>query len=270
MAKSRILSVGKTPLVPMLGYEDVFIKREECEPFGTHKDLLNEVGIKYACRKGAHHVVCITAGNRGFSLARLAEGTGIQVSCIVDTTTDPFIIAQLRLAGAGVHVEDLSQGLSSEEIIDCCRTRRKEMIIDVTHGFERRAYAPIIKKIRHVRPRSVLFPIGDGGLGIGLHHGLEDFDLDAQLWGVMVSSRESIADKLRPGPSTNRRTIKELLRDGHRLITLKEEDVRRGMELVPKGIAAEPSSAVVYAVLEKYRKQLGRTVVINTGSCLTA
>jgi len=76
---------GNTPLIKIeklckrFGLDNLFIKDESKNPFGTFKDRRSEFIIQRGVREHVDKFVIITSGNAGYSLVKFAEGTGIKI-----------------------------------------------------------------------------------------------------------------------------------------------------------------------------------------------
>ncbi|MBI1813248.1 PLP-dependent lyase/thiolase [Candidatus Peregrinibacteria bacterium] len=259
-----------TPLTPLPSDPRIFVKREDQNPCGTHKDRRNALAVQRALDAAIHMLVTITSGNQGCSLKFLAEGTGIRVVNIIDAHVDPAIEQALVQAGSAVRRASLSRELSSEEIIALARRNCSERIMDVTHGYED-AFISIIEELQSLCPDVIVAPVGSGELFVGLHQGIELYGLPTSLIGVGVrATRNSIADKLPARWTPYRDQIQSILRDPrHRLLRLTEAEVRTCVERArEEGIPMEPSAAVVLGAIDRLPEDARNVVLINTGKGL--
>ena len=78
-----------TPLIRIDKLSELFdipnllIKDESYLPYGTHKDRRSEVIINVALEQKVDKLVCLTAGNAGYSLSRYAARAGIDYTSLV-------------------------------------------------------------------------------------------------------------------------------------------------------------------------------------------
>lgn len=69
----------------------VYLFDESRNTHGTIKDRRSRVIIEEAQRLHVDKLVLITSGNSGYSLAKMARGTGIKVVCVVSRRLDETI-----------------------------------------------------------------------------------------------------------------------------------------------------------------------------------
>lgn len=274
-------SIGHTPLVPLLELAGgpleatVLIKDESANPTGTHKDRKSAWIVERALQEKIDTLAMITSGNGGYSLARMAEQTGLRVATIISDQTRPSIEHALRAAGAEVYRLDLRIPLSSDNVLEIVRQRENEKIWDVSNDQEA-AYKSIIHEIAHEIPDLVVAPLGSGELYMGLHLGMKECDSDATLIGVEVDHPVSKADKLVAHHGPMRMRIMHMqIEDACRNNVGKrgrwgvlESEIDWCIAHAPPGLMAEPSALVVFAVMERLRASMGKTVLINTGQGL--
>jgi threonine dehydratase len=249
--------------------QTVWVKREDLQPTGTHKHRKGVLAVAEAVRDGTNVLAMITEGNTGVAAAFCAQGTAIQVRTLVRRGIAPGIIAALRDAGASVQETDLHLRFTEEEVIARVRTNPDERIRDVTNGFEH-AYRDLVRELLELRPDEVVCPVG-GELYMGVHQALRESGSSAALTGVTVRNMESIADKLPDVFSVYRSRIETLCAGDptRRLLTLDEEEVHEAMRLVPEGMRAEPSAAVVFQTMHRLVEPGKRLILINTGYGVT-
>jgi len=207
----------------------------------------------------------ITSGNTGYSLSRFAEGTNIKVVSVVDRNISYNIRKQLEKYCYRVIEVDLSEKiLRPEDIISMARESDNEVIWNVSNGFEK-AYESIIQEIKPHELDWLLVPVGGGEAFVGLHNELKRYGMKTRLVGVGVK-RPSIADKLYAKWSPYTAKIEGILKEGHQLIRLSEEQVKDAYEKVKDIISCEPSASVPFGVLPMLdldRKD--KVIVINSG-----
>lgn len=266
--------MGNTPLIRLERWNDissdvsVHVKDESANPIShTHKDRRSTLIVQEAIARGVDTLALITAGNAGYSLATLAQGTRLKVVSIVKPTLAPSIRTALQAAGAEVKDIDLSQKVESGEVIELARSRTDEMIWDVSNGFVE-AYTAVLDEMTDDIPDTIVTPVGSGELFLGLHLGIETRKLPTRLVGVGVTSPQSKADKLYATWTPSHNAIEEIATGQHELIQLTEEEVQWCIEHAPEGLAAEPSALVVFGALRRIRDRVRNVVLINTGSGL--
>ena len=217
----------------------------------------------------------ITSGNAGYSLARLAEGTGIRVVCIIDKTVEPHIKEHLKKLCRIIEA-DLSQKIfQNEDVYALARETSKEVIWDVTNGYHA-AFRSIIKEIKKEEPDWLITPVGSGEAYVGLYEGMKKYKMKTKLVGVGVHQLQdhrlelrkdpSIADKLYTPYTPYKRRIEAILKEGQFYIQLSERQISDAYEKVSDIISCEPSSATVFAALLRIDiKKDSKVIVINSG-----
>lgn len=275
---STFSRVGNTPLIRLkeLGgtilTAEVHIKDESVNPTGTHKDRKSAFLLQKALEEDIDTLAILTSGNAGYSLATLAQDTGIEVVTIVANDVRPKISSALASVGARVVQADLSQPLSSEHLCDLARTSRRQKIWDVTNG-GRKAYADLYAEIAQENAGIILCPIGSGELYMGMCDSVEESGAHTIVIGVhpFHHNQNSKADKLTSGHLP---TQTDILRSqlsgrnaiGHARHDVSEDDIRWCIDHAPEFLTAEPSALVS---LDPIRKYLGSThekiIMISTG-----
>jgi len=264
---------GKTPLrkINSLGkrynVQNIFIKDESKNPFGTFKDRVSEFIINKAVNERVDKLVLITAGNAGYSLSQFAKGTRIKVICVIDKTVEAAAKQKLRTTAYKVIEVNLSKGiLKPEQVISLARENDTEVIWDVTNGYHE-AYESIIKEIKGKKPDYIVVPVGSGGAFVGLYNGIKKYNLKTKLIGIGVKEKyHSFADKLWTPWTPYQSKIKAIVKMGHKYIELSEGEVKRAYEGFKDIVPCEPSSTVVFAVFSKLTfNKYNRIILINSG-----
>jgi threonine synthase len=70
-------------LAKEFGVGEVLVKDESFNPYGTHKDRRSEYIVNIALEHGVDKIVCLTAGNAGYSLSRYCARVGIDYTSMV-------------------------------------------------------------------------------------------------------------------------------------------------------------------------------------------
>lgn len=246
---------GNTPLIQVkeisekFGFAHLYIKDESKNPFGTWKDRRSELIIKKAKESGVGKICLVTAGNAGYSLAKYAEGTNIKIVCIISKNVSSSIREILQK--------------NCYEVTE--KKNDQEAIWDVTNGFPE-AYEPIIDEIKEEAPDYIVCPIATGEAFMGVANGIKQAELKTKLIGVMPRENPSFADKLGNQITPE---IQALLKEGNKVITLSEEEIKTTYEYTKQYINCEPSSAIVMGVLSKITlNNHDKIIVINSGKGL--
>lgn len=251
------------------GLSSAWIKDESLNPSGTIKDRRNENIIKEADRLKIDKLVLITAGNNGYSLAKLAHGTNIKVVCIVNKNIDNKVLETLRKVSYQVIELNLNEKiLRPEEIVAFARERDDEVIWDVTNGYED-AYIPLFGEIftELENVDYIVVPLGSGGIYIGAIQAVERFRKNVKVIGIGTQSTyHSEADKLSTPWTPYARAIENYAKMGNPVYRLSEQEIKSTFQKYQYLANLEPSSSVVFAAPEKFKFKKGdRVVFLNSG-----
>lgn len=222
------------------------------------------MAVREGVRRGVDALSILTAGNGGYSLARMARGTGIRVAAIIDQGLSKEIRATLQSSGADLVEADLRIRMSPEQIANLARING-ENIWDVSNTLEG-AYGEIADEIMEEKPdtETIIVPVGSGELFLGIHRRLEELQKNVRLLGVGVLSSSNQAKKLYASWTPTKDLIKVIARDD--MMFLTDEEVQDSSSNAPNGLQAEPSALVVFKALEKIHCDIEKLVCVNTGS----
>lgn len=264
---------GKTPLIksPVLskefGLDNLYIKDESKNPFGTFKDRRSEKIFHEASKKKVNKLAIITSGNACYSLARYTKNTKLKTVCIVDKNLKKSIRNEIKKHAYRIIETDLlKKKLGPKEVEKIVRENDAEIIWDVSNGFHH-SYIDIIKEIKNKKPEYLIVPIGSGEAFVGLYEGIKKYKLKTKLIGVGIKSKlYSFADKLHTKWTPYKSKIQKILKERHIIIRLKEEEIKKIYNKIKRIINCEPSSAVAFAALYKIRfDKEDIIIIINSG-----
>lgn len=259
---------SKLKKLALPAHANAYMFDESVNDYGTIKDRRNKVIIEEAQRLHVDKLVLITSGNSGYSLAKMAQGTGIKVVCVVNRGLDESIKNLLNGVAYQVIEINLDQKiLRPEELITIARETDEEVIWDVTNGYED-AYISIIKEIAsELKPDYIACPIGSGGIFIGLIEGARHYLPKTKIIGVGThEAYQSYADKLSTPWTPYARAIENAVKDGHLVYRLSENEIKNVYKKYKNYGNFEPSSAIVFGVLDMYSFKPSESIVlINSG-----
>lgn len=266
---------GNTPLIKnqelceKFGFANLLIKDESKNPFGTWKDRRSEIVLHKAKDEQVDKLVLITSGNAGYSLARFSQNSNIKIICIVDTDLKKSIKDKLKQYSRIIETNLLEKILKPEEVITLARENDEEVIWDVTNGFHE-GYEKLIEEIRQANPNFIILPIGSGEAFVGLYNGIKKLKLKTKLIGVGVKDKwHSYADKLHTPWTPYKSKIQSILKEGHKIIKLDEEEIKKAYKENSTILDIEPSSSVVFGVLPKLKiDKNNKIILINSGKGL--
>jgi threonine synthase len=273
---------GNTPIIKVqklckrFELDNLFIKDESKNPFGTFKDRRSEFIIKGGVGEHVDKFVIITSGNAGYSLAKFAKGTNIKIINVIDKKKiKKSIKNKLKKASYKVVEIDLSKKIfNPEEIMAMARENDTEVIWDATDGLYgyQKGYIEIIEEVRKEtsNPDFIVVPVGSGEAFCGLFEGIKKFNLKTKLIGVGVKNKwYSFADKLYTPWTPYESKMKAIQKEGHKIIRLDENEVKQMWKEFKNIIECEPSAVVVFAVFSKLKfKKEDKIILINSGKGL--
>lgn len=268
---AEIPSPGNTPLVKIDGLCDLLklpnllIKDESKNPFGTFKDRRSALIVDHAKEELIDKLCLITSGNAGYSLAKFASSSDIEVVSIIDRHLKPTIIRRLKRAGRVIKADLASKILTPEETISLARDSVTEVIWDVTNGYHK-AYEAIIREVKDSQPEYLVCPVGSGESFVGLNNGIRRFHLKTVLIGAAVKQNPSFADKLHTPWTPYAAKLRLIESKGHKIVRLSDDEIKGAYDKVKGLVDCEPSSAVAFAALTKLRLPKGaRVIALNSG-----
>ena len=269
--------INDTPLVETDIFREkynlwkTYIKDESKNQFGTIKDRRNKEILKEATRLGVDKLVLISSGNNAYSLAKIAHGTNIKIVSIVNKNIDVKIKNFLKEVCYQVIEVNLEHKiLRTEEIIAFAREKEDEVIWDVTNGYEEH-YVSIINEITKVIiPDYIIVPVGSGGIFVGIAEGVSRLGLETKVIGVGIqNTTNSFADKLFTPWTPYHNAIINYKKIGHEVYRVNEEEIKEAYKKYKHLIDCEPSSSIVFCILNKYKfNKNDKIVFINSGKAV--
>ena len=147
------------------------------------------------------------------------------------------------------------------------REREREVIWDVTNGYEE-FYIPIIKEILlNVSPTHIVVPVGSGGIFTAFADYVHSHNLPIKIVGIGTQNTlRSYADKLCTPWTPYMRALEAFNALGHPIYRLSEEVIKETYRTFQNIVPNEPSSAIVFAAPRVHQFSPSDTVVfLNTG-----
>lgn len=201
--------IRSTRLSEIFDLPNLYIKDESCLPYGTHKDRRSEVIINVALEQKVDKIVCLTAGNAGYSLSRYAARAGIDYTSLVF----PWVTKERKATlGEWGHVITIDGSryngiLRPRDFVEIVREydkyeRRKTWnhIWAVTNSFEPIslvAYKELFYEIAELVPDYVVVPCGSGDILIGLWLGIKELGLKTRIIAVGPKGEHPLRDALK-------------------------------------------------------------------------
>ena len=292
------LSEGDSPLVwaDSLGKQVAF-KLEYLNPTGSFKDRGTAALISFLKSRMVSMAVEDSSGNAGASFAAYAARAGIKARVFVPDTASGPKRAQISAYGA-----ELVRVIGPRSNASMAVTKAAEegavyaSHVYLPHGLP--AFSTIAYEVvdqMGVAPGSVITPVGHGSLIIGLGRGFEALKQAgvipaspvligvqtlacAPLWALStygpsglswVTEGPTLAEGIRIQYPIRGDTALSVVENSQgRFVVVDEEEIMPGVkQLARRGFFVEPTSATVWAALEKVIADLPEPIlVILTGS----
>ncbi|HMT27023.1 MAG TPA: PLP-dependent lyase/thiolase [Candidatus Absconditabacterales bacterium] len=191
-----------TPLIEnqklsaIMGLERMFIKDESFNPYGTHKDRRSEFIVNYAIENDIDKIVCLTAGNAGYSLSRYCSRAQIDYTSLVF----PWVSKE-RKKSLSEWANVLT--IDGSKYRGILRPRDGKQIIEEFDKFERRllwkniwavtnsweplsmnAYKELFYEVKDQKPDYIVLPCGSGDIIVGVWLAIKELGMDTKIIGV--------------------------------------------------------------------------------------
>lgn len=296
------LGEGNTPLVWAEAFDrNVALKCEYLNPTGSFKDRGSSVLVAFLHSRGIEHAIEDSSGNAGASFAAYAARAGISAKVYIPDSASGPKRQQVGMYGAEI-VRIMGQRSNATE---AAMRAAEGGVIYASHAylpFNIPGYATLAYELVDQlgkAPGTVVIPVGQGGLFLGIARGMESLErcevisTMPRLVGVQALACAPIWSLLTYGPvgfglTGETKTVAEgisvhypirgdaiiRLNDSIQMeiLAVDEEEILSGREhLARRGFYVEPTSAVVWNALEKgVSRWRDPIVLILTGSGLKA
>ncbi|GHJ50736.1 serine/threonine dehydratase [Nonomuraea sp. TT08I-71] len=282
-------AVVRTPLLPTLWDDELWLKPENLQPVGSFKLR----GATHAVARldpaaRSRGVVTHSSGNHGQALAYAARAFGVPCTVVVPEGAPQVKVARMRALGADVRLVPPARRLAAAEqvVVDTGAV----LVPPFDHPWIIAGQGTIGLEIVADLPDVdvVLVPVGGGGLSSGVATAVKALRPSAAVVGVEPLLAADARDSLAAGEvvvwdvERTYRTCADGLRtnlseltfahlrgrlDG--IVTVTEDEIvaALGRLLGEARLVAEPSGAVALAARLFHRDELppGRTVAVVTG-----
>ena len=295
------LGEGDTPLVwtELFGHE-VAIKCEFLNPTGSFKDRGSSLTASFFKSRNIDRYIEDSSGNAGASLAAYSARAGIELEVYIPETASGIKRKQIEAFGAKL----IPLKGTRREIQDVAKQLADSGNIYASHaylpfnipGYATVAYE-IFDQMGDKSPGTVILPVGQGGLLIGLARGFAALrkaekitkipaivGVQARacspLWSLFTGGIDglrfatdgpTLAEGVRVWqPSRGDLVLKEIGSTMGKFVAVDEFEIKNGVEeFARKGFHVEPTSALVWSGLKQCVDNCdGPIVVILTGSGL--
>lgn len=295
------LGEGNTPLIwaNEFGRQAAY-KCEYANPTGSFKDRGTSLIATFLKSRGVVRAVEDSSGNAGASFAAYCSKAGIQAGIYVPQNASGPKLKQISEYGAEIHPiqgtrMDVTNKLENE--INSSETAygsHAYLPFNIA-GYATAAYE--IYEQMGCAPGSIVVPVGQGGLFLGIYKGFEalknagltkhiPYMVGVQsracspLWILSTAGKSAMGFIVEGNTLAEGIKVKQPVRAGVLLqiaanragefFPVEEKDILRGRdELARKGLYVEPTSAVVWSAIEQMISRIPEPVVgILTGSGL--
>ncbi len=294
------LGEGNTPLLALtLEDKQIYFKCEYLNPTGSFKDRGTTVLVSAMQAAGIEEAVEDSSGNAGSSFAAYAARAGIGARIFVPDYASGPKVSQTEAYGAEVIRVRGPRSAATESAMEAVRTGS----IYASHAYLPHGIAgmatvafEIVEELGDA-PGSVVLPVGQGTLLLGLERGFQALQnagminrkpkliaVQAQecapIWAVFtggaaslgwIQEGETIAEGIRIiQPLRGDKVLSAVEGSGGAVIAVDEENIQAGYgALARRGFFVEPTSAVVWpGILEAWEKLEEPIVAVLTGSGL--
>lgn len=298
-AEAVTLGEGDTPLIWSEGWErQVAFKCEQFNPSGSFKDRGSSLLISFLKSRGVTNAVEDSSGNAGASFAAYAARAGMQAGVYLPASASGAKREQIGMLGANLH---LIEGTRSAVTFALEADLERSGAVYASHaylpvnlpGYATSAYE-IYFQLGCV-PGTVVVPVGQGGLLLGLYRGflalkkagLTDslpYFIGVQaracspLWVLstagysamgFITEGATLAEGVRVLRPLRAGALLKIAEDRHgEFVPVDEVDILLARdELAHKGLYIEPTSAISWAALGPMIDRLQDPIVVMlTGS----
>ncbi len=292
------LGEGNTPLVwaHVLGRQVAF-KCEFLNPTGSFKDRGSATLVSFLRSRSVSSAIEDSSGNAGASFAAYAARAGMHARVFIPDATSAPKRAQIEVYGAEV-VRILGPRSTAAAVAQRSAEQGEVYASHAYLPFNLPGYATLAYELvaqLGVPPGSVVLPVGQGGLLLGVGRGFQSllaagvishppqiFGVQARacapLWAVStygaaglawVTESPTLAEGIRiRAPLRGDAVLQMVSASGGRFIAVDEEAILPGRQaLAQLGFYVEPTSAVVWSALEQVLPSMAEpVVVVLTGS----
>jgi threonine synthase len=293
------LGEGGTPLVwAKVSGRRVAFKDETRNPTGSFKDRGSSLIVAWLRSRSVREAVEDSSGNAGASFAAYAARAGMRARVFVPQTASAPKLRQIESFGAELVLvpgprSQVAEAVLSEAQAGAAYASHACLPFNLP-GYATLAYE-LFEQLGGRLPGAVLLPVGQGGLLLGLWRGFERLRAATQtqeaprligvqaracapLWALFtngpdglrfVAENPTLAEGVRVRYPLRGDAVLEAVRHSRGLLeAVDEAEIPAGRKALSRlGLNVEPTSAIVWPVLQRLLPDLPDTVVVVlTGS----
>lgn len=280
---------------------EVGFKCEYLNPTGSFKDRGSAACIQFLLSRGIVTVYEDSSGNAGASIAAYAARAGLRAHIYVPARASGVKKEQMMMVGATLHPIEGPRSAVTDVLRSDLKAQPSQSACYASHAtmpFNLAGYATLAIELWEQMggvPGSILLPVGQGGLLLGVAMGFEWLKAQgkiealpqifgvqsracAPLWAVSsygaaglgwVTEGETIAEGIRiKYPLRGDAVLQAVARSGGAFFVVDEDEIIEGMQIAARmGLMIEATSAVVFPILLNYGHTMRQPLVaILTGS----
>lgn len=180
-------------LSKILWLKDLKVKDESYNPYWTHKDRRSEYIVNVAIENNVDKIVCLTAGNAGYSLSRYCSRAWIDYTSLVfpwvsddrkETLKERWQVITIDWARYNgiLRPRDFQQIVAEYDQYERVKNRKK--IWAVTNSFEPisiNAYKELFYEIKEENPEYLIVPCWSGDVLIWLWLGIKELGMKTKI-----------------------------------------------------------------------------------------
>ena len=280
---------------------EVGFKCEYLNPSGSFKDRGSAACVQFLISRGIVTVYEDSSGNAGVSIAAYAARAGLKTHIYVPARASGVKKEQMLMVGATLHPIEGPRSAVTDVLRRDLQAQASQSACYASHAampFNLAGYATLAIELYEQMgsaPGSILLPVGQGGLLLGVAMGFEwlkaqnKIDTLPQIFGVQaracaplwavssygaaglgwVTEGETIAEGIRiKYPLRGDAVLQAVERSGGAFFVVDEDEIIEGMKIAARmGLMIEATSAVVFPILSKNGHTMKQPLVaILTGS----
>jgi threonine synthase len=301
------LGEGNTPLLHFQRFGSrhslsrLFVKDETRNPTGCFKDRETAVGVNLEQERGTKEIKIVSSGNAAISAAAYSSRAGVQCVCHVPETISQGKKRLLQVYGAQFQSHKGDYEDIYREVIDSQAPDDKAVNFtagsyvyreegDKTIAFE------VFEQLEGA-PDTVIVPIGNGSLFIGVYKGFWELQKIGKIRkiprmiGVQIAGFSPIAEALRQGKDfvslsgspcsiaeggiaaresyCSPKVVTAIKETGGALVEITDADLIRALKelVIDESFIVEPTSLAPFAALPQIKSNPDETIVcVATGN----
>ncbi|ARJ38614.1 threonine synthase [Sporosarcina ureae] len=292
--RSITLGEGQTPLLELdESTSNTFIKVDFMMPTLSFKDRGAAVLVTLAKQLGVNKLIVDSSGNAGTAIAAYSAKAGIDCDVYVSVNTSPNKLAQIQAHGANIKTVS---GTREDVAIAAQSAVEEEQVFYASHVYNpyfyegTKTYAYEVYEQLGTVPDTVLIPVGNGTLLLGVYYGFKEL-LEAKKIDYMPKIIAIQAEKCAPlakafesgeltaksvvnegtlaegiaiaSPARSKQIVEAVRETDGTFITVSEDEILEArVKLAAKGFYVEITSAINYAGYTKYGNSKDEVIVI--------